>query len=264
MPDPDPRFDSAIDIAPPPVDAEPSVNADFPWDAFDSTAYFEHNYSSLRADDEKIIDIVARFFQDNELRRLRPQAIDVGAGANLYPALMMLPFAAELTLCERAFSNRQWLEAEILQPHPSWWQFWSHMNVGREAYRPIKNPFDLLGRRARVTKGNIFSLPPGRYDLGTMFFVAESITNRESEFVRATRSFVNSLKPKAPFAAAFMRNSSGYRVGSSSFPACSVDEDDVRAALAPVAGGVTIQTVESKSLRDGYCGMMVATGFKKA
>jgi hypothetical protein len=261
----DPRFDSAIDIAPPRVDAEPSVNADYPWDVFDSAAYFEHNYSSLRSDDEQIIDIVAGFFQKNEQRRLRAQAIDVGAGANLYPALAMLPFAAELTLCERGFSNRQWLEAEILTPHPSWWQFWSHMNAGRAAYQPIKNPFDLLGRRAQVTKGNIFSLPAGSYDIGTMFFVAESITNRESEFVRATRSFVNSLKPRAPFAAAFMRNSSGYRVGNRSFPACSVDEDDVRAALAPVvAPNVTIQTVESRSLRDGYCGMMVATGFKKA
>jgi hypothetical protein len=253
---------SAIDGTP--VDTEPLVNADFFWDSFDSVAYFEHNYSSLRPDDEKIIDIVSGFFQANEQRRLRPNAIDVGAGANLYPALMMLPFVAELTLCEPAFSNRQWLEAEILKPHPSWWQFWSHMNVGRAAYRPIKNPFDLLGGRARVDKGNIFTLRPGQYDIGTMFFVAESITKRESEFVRATRSFVNSLKPKAPFAAAFMRNSSGYRVGGSSFPACSVDEDDVRAALAPVAGGVTIHTVESKNLREGYCGMMVATGFKKA
>jgi hypothetical protein len=26
-------------------------NADFPWDAFDSAAYFDHNYGTLRADD---------------------------------------------------------------------------------------------------------------------------------------------------------------------------------------------------------------------
>src|SRR5690349_18041377 len=120
----DPRLDSAIDVAVPAlVDAGLSVNEDFPWDTFDSAAYFEHNYSKLRDDDEQIIGIVADFFQENEpLRRLRPRAIDVGAGANLYPALTMLPFAAELHLVEPAFTNRGWLETEILKPHPSWWQ----------------------------------------------------------------------------------------------------------------------------------------------
>jgi hypothetical protein len=256
---PDPRFDSAIDIAVPPL-----VNEDFPWDSFDSDAYFEHNYSKLRDDDEQIIDLVADFFQRNETpRRLRPRAIDVGAGANLYPALTVLPFAAELHLVERAFTNRKWLESEMLQPHPSWWQFWEQMKNGRRSYAQIKNPFDLLGRRARVRKGSIFNLPAGQYDMGTMFFVAESITTRNSEFIRATRSFVNSLVPRAPFAAAFMRDSAGYRVGLRDFPACSVDERDVRLALDTVAIDVRIQTVDSQDLREGYCGMIVATGRKK-
>jgi len=256
---PDPRFDSAIDIALPPL-----VNEDFPWDSFDSDAYFQHNYSKLRGDDEEIIDIVADFFQQNEApRKLRPRAIDIGAGANLYPAMTMLPFAAELHLVERAFSNREWLEAEILSPHPSWWQFWEHMKAGRRAYTPIRNPFDLLGRRQNVVRGSIFNLPAAEYDMGTMFFVAESITTRNNEFVRATRSFVNSLVPRAPFAAAFMRDSSGYRVGAGDFPACSVDERDVRLALHAVATDVRIRTVDSWDLRDGYCGMIVATGRKK-
>jgi hypothetical protein len=261
----DPRFDSAIDVALPPlVDDETLVNEDFPWDSFDSAAYFEHNYSKLRGDDEQIIDIVADFFQENEpQRRLRPRAIDVGAGANLYPALTMLPFAAELHLVEPAFTNRRWLETEILSPHPSWWQFWDRVRTDRRSYKAIRNPFDLLGRRNKVVKGNIFTLPPATYDTGTMFFVAESITPRTSEFIRATRSFVNSLVPRAPFAAAFMRDSAGYRVGGRDFPACSVDERDVRMALDAVAVDVQIHPVDSWDLRDGYCGMIVAVGRKK-
>lgn len=253
---PDPRLDSAMDIA------RRVGNADFDWDAFDSAAYFEHNYGTLRGDDERIIEIVADFFHSDR-RTWGARAIDVGAGANLYPALTMLPFAGEVILFERAFTNREWLQDQIKKPCPSWWQFWSHMNAGRSAYKPIKDPFDLLSRRAKVEKGNIFSLKPGQYDMGTMFFVAESITTRNDEFVRATQSFVNSLVPRGSFAAAFMRDSSGYRVGGRSFPACSVDERDVRQALDPVATDVRIQTVESKDLRDGYCGMIVATGHKR-
>jgi hypothetical protein len=253
---PDPRGGAATDVA------QRVGNADYDWDAFDSAAYFDHNYGTLRRDDEKIIDIVADFFQ-RDRRTWKARAIDVGAGANLYPALTMLPFASEVVLSERAFTNRQWLGAQIDSPKPSWWEFWGHMSTGRAAYQKIREPFDLLSRRARVDKGNIFSLPPNQFDMGTMFFVAESITTRNDEFVRAAQSFVNSLVPRGSFAAAFMRNSSGYRVGGRSFPACSVDERDVRQALAPVATDVKIQTVESKDLREGYCGMIVATGHKR-
>jgi hypothetical protein len=258
---PEPHVDSAIDII-----AGRVGNADFDWDTFDSNAYFDHNYKTLRTDDEKIIEIVADFFTGffaADTRKWRGRAIDVGAGANLYPALSMLPFAAEVVMYERAFTNRQWLAAELREPSPSWWEFWSHISLGRDPYQPMKDPFDLLSRRAQVVKGNIFALRPGQFDIGTMFFVAESITTRNDEFVRATQTFVNSLVPRAPFVAAFMRDSSGYRVGNRTFPACSVDERDVRQALDPVATGVKIQTVESNDLRDGYCGMMVATGRKR-
>jgi len=218
----------------------------------------------LRPDDEQIISIVADYFQARKARDgWRDKAIDVGSGANLYPALTMLPFTSEVTLYERAQSNCDWLRSQKALPNESWWQFWSHMTAGRPDYRGIKEPFDLLGSRAKVVKGNIFNLKPAQYDIGTMFFVAESITTRNDEFERATRAFVTSLKPGSPFAAAFMKDSSGYTVGNVSFPACSVDERDITRALAKVARDVTLTTVESNDLREGYGGMIVATGRKR-
>jgi hypothetical protein len=255
---PDPSAHSGVHV-PPRV-----ANADFPWDAFDSDAYFDHNYSTLRAEDRQIIDIVADFFQATDKSRwIRPRAIDVGAGTNLYPALAMLPFAAEVTLYELALANRVWLEREIPAPHPSWWDFWMQMNGGRESYSAVENPFDLLIRRAKVVRGNIFTLRPNQYDMGTMFFVAESITSYRAEFARATQSFVNSLRPGAPFAAAFMRESTGYRIGNRELPACPVNEENVDRTLSPVASGVQLSTVDSTDLRDGYNGMIVVTGRKK-
>jgi hypothetical protein len=237
-------------------------NGDVDWDEFDSAAYFSNNYGKLREDDRQIIKIVADYF-GNEAR-FGAHAIDVGAGANLYPALTMLPFASEVLLYERAFTNRQWMTGELEEPHRSWDAFWQMISHGRPEYSAIRDPFDLLHRRAKIVKGNIFGLSSGVHDLGTMFFVAESITTRTDEFVKATRLFVNSLKPRAPFAAAFMCNSSGYLVGNTFFPACSVDEKDIAAALEPVAHGVKLTTVESHDLRKGYQGMVVATGRRKA
>ncbi|HWS39372.1 MAG TPA: SCO2525 family SAM-dependent methyltransferase [Actinoplanes sp.] len=238
-------------------------NSDVDWDVFDSDAYFKHNYGRLRPDDAQIIQIVADYFQETLRGRPLGKAIDVGAGANLYPAMMMLPYAAEVTLFERAFSNYQWLTTEIKQPRPSWGQFWTAISQGRAGYERIQKPSEVLQDRATVHRGSVFDLRPGLHDLGTMFFVAESITTRTDEFRRATGLFVNTLRPGAPFAAAFMRDSSGYFVAGRHFPACSVNETDVQRALAPFARNLNIVMVESNDLRDGYGGMMVATGRKK-
>ena len=238
-------------------------NEDVDWDHFDSQAYFSHNYGELRKDDARIIEVVAGFFQRTAPAGRVGQAIDVGSGTNLYPALTMLPYSSRVTLFERAFTNRAWLDRELERPRRSWMQFWDAIADGRPAYAPINKPLEVLHGRADVARGNVFSLAADRYDMGTMFFVAESITTRMGEFERATRNFVNSLRRNAPFAAAFMRNSSGYLVADQRFPACSVSEEDVRRALAPVARTVDIETVESNDLRDGYCGMMVATGRRK-
>ncbi|WP_250037432.1 SCO2525 family SAM-dependent methyltransferase [Paractinoplanes maris] len=235
----------------------------FIWERFNSDAYFTANYGRLRSDDATIIKIVADYFKKNQPVPDLGQAIDVGPGANLYPALVMLPYASRVTLFERSFANRDWLARELDTPHGSWWQFWDAISAGRSAYDPINKPLETLHGRVRIERGNVFSLEPDQYDVGTMFFVAESITSRIDEFQRATRLFVNALKRNAPFAAAFMRLSSGYVVAGERFPACSIDEDDVHRALAPVARNVTVHRVRSKGLRPGYDGMMVATGRRK-
>ncbi|WP_250002520.1 SCO2525 family SAM-dependent methyltransferase [Actinoplanes sp. M2I2] len=249
----------------PPDDAfdRPENETAVDWEKFDSDAYFSDNYGRLRSDDSTIIQIVADYFKRNQPVPELGRAIDVGPGANLYPALMLLPYASEVVLFERSFVNRNWLAKELDKPHGSWWQFWDAISAGRSAYDPINKPMETLHGRVTLERGNVFSLEPDQYDVGTMFFVAESITRRVDEFQRATRLFVNALKHNAPFAAAFMRRSSGYLVAQKHFPACSIDEDDVHRALAPVARKVTVRRVRSKGLRPGYDGMMVATGRRR-
>jgi hypothetical protein len=243
------------------------ANDDAPWDRFDSNEYFWHNYGHLRADDREIIKIVADLFVpafDRSQPRPLARAIDVGSGTNLYPALTMLPFAAQVNLFERSHSNREWLADALDKPQESWQdEFWAAIAANRPAYGAIKNPLDVLAGRADVTKGNVFALEPGQYDLGTMFFVAESITTKDDEFRWATKNFVGSLKSGSPFAAAFMCRSEGYVVGSTFFPACSIDMEDVATCLEPVARTSKVRKVESVGLRDGYSGMIVATGWKR-
>jgi hypothetical protein len=176
----------------------------------------------------------------------------------------MLPFSSQVTLFERSHSNREWLSGALTRPQASWREeFWPAIAAGRPMYQPIRDPLDVLAGRAEVVRGNVFELEPDQFDVGTMFFVAESITTQADEFRRAMQRFVESLVPGGPFAAAFMRGSQGYLVGTTYFPAYPIDVEDVESALAPLARIGRIARIESHGLRDGYSGMIVATGWKK-
>lgn len=238
------------------------LNADQPWDQFDSIWYLSHNYDALRYDDRRIIEWMSDFFASAP-RRGAEHGVDVGTGTNLYPALAMLPRCHQITLVERASTNVQWLKAAVEDFAESWDPFWRTMvDTRRDTYGAI-DPRRALESRADVSQGNIFDLRPQSYDVGTMFFVAESITGSKPEFEKATKRFVSSLRRRAPFAAAFMKNSRGYTVGNYKFPAVAVDEDDVRQFLHNVAHGVEVHVVSDgvNPLRDGYDGMILATGF---
>jgi hypothetical protein len=95
-----------------------------------------------------------------------------------------------------------------------------------------------------------------------MFFVAESMTDVREEFTEAVDRFLRALRPGAPFAAAFVENSEGYRVGDRPFPAVLIGVDEVRAALAHRTERVTIERAgwSGPKWREGYTGMVLATG----
>ncbi len=235
-------------------------NGDFPWDEFDSQWYYEHNYKVLRDDDLQIIQAVRDFFAtlDPSSRR---SGIDVGSGPNLYPALTMLPLCREITLYEYSTSNVSWLRREIRSYSSSWDAFWKSLTV-EPLYKSVDSPRETLAAVARVEQGSIFGLPESRWDIGTMFFAAESISATLSEFRAALRSFIASLRTGAPFTAAFMEDSLGYSVGARRFPAVAITAKDVEESLAAHTDDLEVHRVDlaKKPLRDGYGGMILATG----
>lgn len=235
-------------------------NASCPWDQFDPEWYVEHNYRTLRDDDRRIIDWVQRFFAEAaDPNRPVPRAIDVGSGANLYPALSMLPYCQEIELRERGARNVRWLAREIEDYSDLWDQYWDILTAA--PYGQIEHPRNTVKERVRVRAGNLFELGTGQWDMGTMFFVAESLSDQEREFKGAVWKFVGALKRNAPFVTAFMRRSTGYTVGKIQFPAVAVSVVDVEYCLERIAFDVQIQEISSDQwLREGYKGMILAVG----
>lgn len=253
------------------------------WDAFQPHSYFKQNYAFLRGDDRRFLERIRDFF-GNELpapdgpRR----GIDVGSGANLYPALTMLPLCDEITLLEYGAKNYEWLREAVRGFSTLWDPYWRTLHK-HPAYSKIGGTNAArraLARAASVQRGSIFELPTQQYHVGTMFFVAESITDEQERFHEAIDAFLGSLRPGAPFAAAFMRNSRGYVVGDQAFPAFQIDEVHIREYLGSVAQEVRkLETVDARGqftdavnipdkaptrrLRTGYDGMILALGHAK-
>jgi hypothetical protein len=240
-------------------------NEDFPWDEFDSVSYQKHNYIGLRLDDRKLLELVRDYFgsiaPDGTL-----DGVEVGAGSNIYPALALLPWCKKITMVEYSARNVAWLDNEVRSYSPTWDPFWDLL-CDQPGYRAVLDPRVALASRACVSKGSIFQLPTARWDIGTMFFVAESISRRRSEFDAAVGRFLGALRPGAPFAAAFMEGSEGYTVGTCDFPAVAVDAADVRACIEDRADELHVDRVGiigDDVLREGYTGMILARGLTRS
>jgi NNMT/PNMT/TEMT family len=255
---------------------EPTRNAEAPWQHFSSGDYWQHNYARMQPEDQEIIRLVSLFFGKVFAHGRRAQrAIDIGSGANLYPALLMLPWTDQVLLTDYSASNVRWLRQNVMDheaildgPQWPWQSFWQEMQ-DRDGYSRISAPGKELQAacasepgRAGIEQHSVFGLPKAQWQVGTMFFVAESITEDPAEFRAAVEGFVGALEPGAPFAATFMAGSDGYPVADTRFPALSITRDDVTRPLAKLGvSDLSVQQIgEKPRVRPGYEGMIVATG----
>lgn len=245
------------------------TNAEVRWESFDPVVYVNHNYRVVRADDEKMLHLVRDHFGACFRERADGpvSGVDVGAGPNLYPALAMLPWCDEITLLDRSPANVGYLDSQVASYDTNWDRFWQVLRE-HEAYGSLgASPRERFARVVKAEQGDVFGLGrhEGRWSVGTMFFVAESITASDQEFALGVEHFMRALAPGAPFAAAFMAHSLGLDVGGVRFPACPVGEGEVREALAPFADDFSVQVIAEPydRLREGCTGMLLALGRRR-
>jgi hypothetical protein len=252
------------------ADREPGMWKDAAaWLNFDADEYWRINYSSVLPEDAEIVQCASKFLIEACGTRPRSKrAVDVGAGANLYPALLMLPWAEHIVFTEYASPNIGWLRKNLADAPGEWqWRpFWD-LVAGLPCYRAVQHPRRRLAAVHEVRTVSIFDLPPRTWDLGSMFFVADGVTTDEAEFESAVRSFLGALVPGSPFMMAFMEGSHGYDVHGVRFPAVQVTPGSLDVLLAglPVTGTNILRTDNSiRRVRPGYDAMLFVTGFTTA
>ncbi|MET0181373.1 MAG: hypothetical protein ABW199_00655 [Caulobacterales bacterium] len=237
----------------------PAGNDDFSWSDFDPEAYVAHYYSDPHPDDDEVVRMTCRALVQ---MRDRGEVVDVGTGPNLFPLLAALPRAQSVTAYEYSQANVDWLTKELQRTslRDPWPHFWNIV-CDTHQLKDRADPAARLATASRVIQGSIFELPERSWDAATMFFCAESITEKQEEFERACHAFARAVRASGILAAAFLAGSKGYVVAETAFPALAIDEASLRAAFADVATDIVITPIGlvEEEVRSGYSGMLFLT-----
>ena len=243
----------------------PSGNANYRWSQFDSEAYFQHYYGEPHPDDDLVISCAVDAMKCASPIDAELDVVDIGTGPNLIPLFCALPRARKLTAWEYAESNVAWLEAEMRRDEmrSQWRHFWA---VTQKAYQPDwklpEDPMPVLRAKTVVRRGSIFDLPSRTWDAATMFFCAESITQRQDEFDAACAAYANCVKPGGALVAAFLVRSEGYVVADRPFPVLRLSAEAIEQSVARHANAVRAKTIgiSEREIRSGYSGFVFVTG----
>lgn len=231
------------------------------WEQFNPVKYVSSNYRRIHDEDRQILKLLVHLYE----RNLTPgrRCLDVGTGPNLYPIILLLPYALFIDCLEFSKRNVTFLNDSIHTPQAHWYSFLRSMKAKCANYS--FNLKEELTNKVRIHKGSIIDNKKGGYDVVSMFFCAESITNNSAEFVRVCNKFVQAARSGGALVAAFMERSSGYRIGKIDFPAYPVDAILLKLVFGPLCNKLKIHHIKKAKdpLRDGYTGMLLLTGIKK-
>ncbi|MER7952197.1 class I SAM-dependent methyltransferase [Streptomyces sp. NPDC096079] len=227
---------------PPPPGPEPTDrvrrNRDADWNAWPVDDYLAENYRRLHPCDIGVIRHHAAVY-----RRLAPaglaRTLELGAGPNLYPLMLAGAASRAVDAVEPSAASVRYLRGQLTHGVDDSWRPFYALCRSLDPALP-ESPAEAL-RGVRVVRGTADDLVPGTYDLASMNFVAESVTEDFDEFTALCAAFVRAVRPGGTLLAAFMERMPSYRIGTGPvWPACPVDEPALRAVFVPRTTGLRI------------------------
>ncbi|GAA1528856.1 hypothetical protein GCM10009730_42630 [Streptomyces albidochromogenes] len=240
----------------------PTRNDDVDWDSWPVQDYLAENYRELHPSDAAVITHHSEFY-----RRFAPRSaartVEFGAGPNLYPLMLAAAASRRVDAVEAGASGVAYLTQQLDQgPDDSWRPFYDlcrRLNPTlpatlREALSPV-----------RVVHADVRDLTPGAYEIASMNFVAEGVTEDCAEFRDFCAAFVRSVRPGGQLVAAFMENMPTYRIGpASQWPGCPVNPAVVRDVFEPLTRRLAVSRIDADPTLPDYgdSGMVLLTAVR--
>jgi hypothetical protein len=238
-------------------------NADPDWDRWPVPVYLAENYRDLHESDDAVIvhhSAVYRGLARGSLDR----AVEIGSGPNLYPLFLASGAARRIDAVDRSAAGLGYLRRQLTEgPDPIWEPFWQRCRALNPA---LPDTVEESLARVHVRHGDAFALAGSAYDLASMHFVAESVTEEPDEFEEFCAAFVATVRPGGHLVAAFMENMSRYELGDGSrWPGTPVDGTIVARVFGPLTEDLRVSRIDADpGLPEyGYTGMVLMRGRRR-
>jgi hypothetical protein len=232
-------------------------NTDLDWDRWPVSTYLEENYRELHASDDAVIVHHSAFYRDLAAESLG-RTVELGAGPNLYPLFLASGAARRIDAVDRSAAGLGYLRQQIdVGPDPLWAPYWDRC---RTLNPSLPSTAHAALARVQVVADDAFSLAGAGYDLASMHFVAESVTEDPDEFAAFCAAFAATVRPGGHLIAAFMENMRRYELGDGSrWPGIPVDVAAVTRAFATLTEDLQVSRIDADpGLPDyGYSGMVL-------
>lgn len=242
----------------------PTRNDDVDWDSWPVQDYLGENYRALHPSDASVIAHHSAFYRRFG-RASAARSLEFGAGPNLYPLMLASAASRRIDAVEASAAGVAYLTRQLEQgPDASWLPFHALCRSLNPDVPPTL-PEALAG--VRVVHGDIRTLPPGTYDIASMNFVAEGVTEDFAEFTEFCHRFVRCVAPGGHLVAAFMENMPTYRIGRASrWPGCPVNPAVVTEVFAPLTDRLAVTRIDADPTLPDYgdSGMVLLTAARQA
>lgn len=245
-----------------------------PWKDFDVIEYVTRKYGkTLLKEDRFIISKVIETVQKLDIKPGSLQTVaDVGAGPNLYPAMLFAPLVksksdgGQIDLIEYSQANRAYVESILhgdgkpLVPESVWRKFEELMARESDLWEHALNG---VKEKARVVAGDIFELPTDYYDAISSYFVSESITEDMATCKKAVDSLINATKKDGFLMIAHMLGTQAWPAGEGTqFPAVPITVEDLHKMYDTKTKVEIFETGAKPDDPKGHYGMALVVGVK--
>ncbi len=238
-------------------------NGDVDWDEWPVEQYLHEIYEELHPADAAVIDHHNEYY-----RRLEPgslaRSLEFGAGPNLYPLMLASACSRQIDALEPSEANLAYLRRQLgAGPDEHWRSFYAHCRHGNPTLPPT---LEAALERVRVRPGSGLSAPEDTYDLCSMHFVAEGVTEDRLEFEALSTAFIRAARPGGHLVAAFMENLPSYRLEvGPQWPGYPVNGDIVREVFGPHTDDLVIDRIGTDPTLPEYgeSGMILMTARRR-
>jgi nicotinamide N-methyltransferase len=236
---------------------------------FNPVDYLEEYYSNDENDPEN--EFLLGFFHDvySQLPKQK-NLLEVGGGPVIYPLISASSKVDEIVFSEFTEDNRnavkKWLKNDATAFDWSRYFMQVASMEGESDHKKVEQRLrDKIKKivKCDISKSNPLEAHSGNFDIISVNFCPESITDDEKSYYAWMKNIASLAKPKGLVVMTMIRNARYYSSGDTKFVACPIDENGVVDALRQAGCKVTkMRTIDIDDVERGYDGLIALTAIK--